>query len=45
MVKPNTRIATNKSPRVETTELNPTETLDLTALQQTPGFMIRILQI
>ena len=45
MLKPNKRLATNKSPRVETTELNPTETLDLSALQQTPGFMIRILQI
>lgn len=45
MKKPNTRLAANKSPRIETIDLNPTETLDLTALQQTPGFMIRILQI
>lgn len=44
MPKPNTRPAANKSPRVETTGSN-AKTLDLTALQQTPGFMIRILQI
>jgi DNA-binding MarR family transcriptional regulator len=45
MLKPNTRLAANKSQRLETMDLKPTETLDLTALQKTPGFMIRILQI
>src|SRR5260370_32491386 len=44
MQKPNSPAA-NKSRRVETTDENPTETLDLTALEQTPGFMVRILQI
>ena len=43
MPKPTPRLAAN--PAVEKTGLNSTETLDLTALQQTPGFMIRILQI
>jgi DNA-binding MarR family transcriptional regulator len=45
MLKPSTRLAANKTPRVDTTDPNRTEALDLTALQQTPGFMIRILQI
>jgi DNA-binding MarR family transcriptional regulator len=45
MLKPNTRLAANKFPRVDTMDLKSAETLDLTALQQTPGFMIRILQI
>jgi DNA-binding MarR family transcriptional regulator len=44
MQKPNSPAA-NKSRRVETTDENSTETLDLTALEQTPGFMVRILQI
>lgn len=43
MPKPTPRLAAN--PPVEKTDLNSTQTLDLTALQQTPGFMIRILQI
>ncbi len=43
MPKPTPRLAAN--PQVEKADLNSTQTLDLTALQQTPGFMIRILQI
>jgi DNA-binding MarR family transcriptional regulator len=45
MPKPNTRLSAKKSPNAETLNVNSTEPLDLTALQQTPGFMIRILQI
>lgn len=44
MLKPNRRLAANKPPRGEATDIN-LQKLDLTALQQTPGFMIRILQI
>ena len=44
MQKPDSPAA-NKSRRVETTDENPTPTLNLSALQQTPGFMVRILQI
>jgi DNA-binding MarR family transcriptional regulator len=42
MQKPSTRLAANKTPRVDP---GSTDTLDLTALRRTPGFMIRILQI
>ena len=42
--RPN-RLATSKTPPENIDEGNLKETLDLTALQQTPGFMIRILQI
>ena len=46
MRKPHSRLAANKSPRVANTDQRHLkEALDLTALQQTPGFMIRILQI
>jgi DNA-binding MarR family transcriptional regulator len=46
MQKANKRLAASKSLRVaKIEEKNPKETLDLTALQRTPGFMIRILQI
>jgi DNA-binding MarR family transcriptional regulator len=46
MQKPRSRPAAKKSPPVEVIhEKNLKEALDLTALQQTPGFMIRILQI
>jgi DNA-binding MarR family transcriptional regulator len=45
MPKPNTRLSVNKSANAEALNANYTEPLDLTALQQTPGFMVRILQI
>jgi DNA-binding MarR family transcriptional regulator len=45
MLKPNRRLAAHKSPPDETTDRGLTRRLDLTALRQTPGFMIRILQI
>jgi hypothetical protein len=45
MPKPNTRLSAKKSPNAETLNVNSAEPLDLTALQQTPGLMIRILQI
>jgi DNA-binding MarR family transcriptional regulator len=44
MQSPRSRPAANKSPLVETTD-DKKKTLDLSALQQTPGFMIRILQL
>jgi DNA-binding MarR family transcriptional regulator len=45
MQKANKRLAAGKAPRVANTEEKDKEPLDLTALQRTPGFMIRILQI
>ena len=46
MPKATKRLAVSKSARVANIEeKNLKETLDLTALQRTPGFMIRILQI
>jgi DNA-binding MarR family transcriptional regulator len=45
MEKRSSRIAANKSPPENIDERNLKRPLDLTALQQTPGFMIRILQI
>jgi DNA-binding MarR family transcriptional regulator len=46
MPKASKRLATSRSARVANSEeKNLKETLDLTALQRTPGFMIRILQI
>ena len=46
MQKPRSRLAAKKSPPVAAThEKNGKESLDLSALQQTPGFMIRILQL
>ncbi len=43
MQEPRSRPAAKKSPLVETADEK--EVLDLSALQQTPGFMIRILQL
>ena len=45
MQKPNSRLAAKKSQTANADDRLPRETLDLTALRQTPGFMIRILQI
>lgn len=46
MQTPRRRLASKRSPAVESTDGQaPREALDLTALKQTPGFMIRILQI
>ena len=45
MRKPHSRLAANKSVVENVPEKSPKPALDLTALQQTPGFMIRILQI
>ncbi|MGE9008391.1 MarR family winged helix-turn-helix transcriptional regulator [Leptospira interrogans] len=44
MQKPRSRAAAKKSPLVETAD-DRKKSLDLSALQQTPGFMIRILQL
>ncbi|MET3841655.1 MarR family winged helix-turn-helix transcriptional regulator [Bradyrhizobium sp. OAE829] len=44
MQKPRSRAAARKSPLVETAD-DKKKSLDLSALQQTPGFMIRILQL
>ncbi|MBR1228064.1 MULTISPECIES: MarR family winged helix-turn-helix transcriptional regulator [unclassified Bradyrhizobium] len=44
MQKPRSRAAAKKSPLVETAD-DKRKSLDLSALQQTPGFMIRILQL
>lgn len=44
MQAPRSRSAAKKSPLVETAD-DRKKTLDLSALQQTPGFMIRILQL
>src|SRR3954470_24822295 len=44
MQAPRSRSAAKKIPLVETTE-DKKKPLDLNALQQTPGFMIRILQL
>ena len=44
MQSPRSRSAAKKSPLAETADEKKT-TLDLSALQQTPGFMIRILQL
>ena len=45
MRKPTNRLAANKPSAENISEKKQRETLDLSALQQTPGFMIRILQI
>ena len=44
MQKPRSRAAAKKSPLVESAD-DKKKSLDLSALQQTPGFMIRILQL
>jgi DNA-binding MarR family transcriptional regulator len=44
MQSPRSRSAAKKSPTIETAD-DRKELLDLSALQQTPGFMIRILQL
>lgn len=45
MQKPHRRLAANKSPLEKLDAGNSKAALDLSALQRTPGFMIRILQI
>jgi DNA-binding MarR family transcriptional regulator len=38
-------LATNRSPRLVPSGVGAADRLDLTALQQTPGFLVRVLQI